>query len=75
MKPMSVRFAPARCAARSPLARVLKRGTVSLAANDHDELDGFMDDTTIAALRHFGEHGLRAAEVAARNALLAAAPT
>ena len=65
---MSVRFAPARCAARSPIARVLKRGTVSLAANDHDELEGFMSDTTKAALRHFAEHGLRAVPVAARNA-------
>ena len=70
---MSVRFAAARDAARSPIARILTRGEARLAANDHDELDGFMDETTIAALRHFGEHGLRAAEVAARNALLAAA--
>ena len=70
---MSVRFAAARDATRSPIARILTRGEVELAANDHDEFDGVMDDTTIAALRHFGEYGLRAAEVAARNALLAAA--
>ena len=70
---MSVRFAPARCAARSPIARVLKRGTVTMAANDHEELEGFMSDTTKAALRHFAEYGLRAVPMAVRNAETAAA--
>ena len=70
---MSVRFAPARCAARSPIARVLKRGNVTLAANDHEELESFMSDTTKAALRHFAEYGLRAVPMAIRNAETAAA--
>ncbi|EDL50108.1 hypothetical protein [Erythrobacter sp. SD-21] len=70
---MSVRFAPARCAARSPIARVLKRGAVTMAANDHEELEGFMSDTTKAALRHFAEYGLRAVPMAIRNAETAAA--
>ena len=70
---MSLRFAPARCAARSPIARVLKRGTVTMAANDHEELKGFMSDTTKAALRHFAEYGLRAVPMAVRNAETAAA--
>ncbi|MBX7457171.1 hypothetical protein K3152_02830 [Qipengyuania sp. 1NDH17] len=70
---MSVRFAAARDIARSPIARVLNRGEIELAANDHDELEGFMSETTVAALRHFGEFGLRAVEVAAHNAQVAAA--
>ena len=70
---MSVRFAAARDVARSPIARVLTRGELDLAANDHDELDGTMTETTIAALRHFGEHGLGAVPVALRNASIAAA--
>ncbi len=69
---MSVRFAAARCARRSPIARILHREEVALAANDHDEPTGFIDATTEAALRHFGEYGLRAGEVAAHNASLAA---
>ena len=70
---MPVRFAAARSAARSPIARVLRRGPIDFAANDHDELDGVMSETTVAALRHFGEYGLCAVQVAARNAQLAAA--
>ena len=70
---MSVRFAAARDIARSPIARVLNRGEIELAAIDHDELEGFMSEGTIAALRHFGEHGLSAVPVALRNASMAAA--
>ena len=70
---MSVRFAAARDVTRSPIARVLNPGEIELAANDHDELDGFMSETTVAALRHFGEFGLCAVEIAARNAQVAAA--
>lgn len=73
---MPVRFAPARSVASSPIARVLSRGELAHAANDHDELDGLgrmMDETTLAALRHFGEYGLRAVSVAAANAAAAAA--
>lgn len=72
---MSVRFAPARCAARSPIAKVLARGTVGPIANDHDREEGFstMSDMTKAALQHFAEHGLKAVPVALGNASLAAA--
>lgn len=71
---MTVRFASARCAARSPLARVLSRGEIGAAANDSagQEARKIMSDTTKAALRHFAEHGLRAVPVALTNATLAA---
>ena len=71
---MSVRFAPARTAARSPIAKILTRGEIGPVANDHDgpEGTGLMSDTTKAALRHFAEHGLRAVPVALHNALIAA---
>ena len=71
---MTVRFASARCAARSPLARVLSRGEIGAAANDSEgqEARKIMSDTTKAALLHFAEHGLRAVPVALTNATLAA---
>lgn len=70
---MSVRFAAARCAAQSPVAKVLKRGSIGPVANDHDIANGgeFMSVITQAALRHFSEHGLRAVPVALENARLA----
>lgn len=72
---MTVRFAPARCAARSPLARVLSRGEIGAAANDSAEQEArkIMSDTTKAALLHLAEHGLRAVAIALNNASLAAA--
>ena len=71
---MTVRFASARCAARSPLARVLSRGKIGAVANDSAgrEAREIMSDTTKAALRHFAEYGLRAVPVALNNATLAA---
>lgn len=69
---MSVRFAAARDIARSPLARVLNRGEIEIAANDHDEFEGVLSETTVAALKHFGEYGLSAVQVALRNASMAA---
>ena len=69
---MSVRFAAARNAVRSPIARVLSRGDFDPPAND-EVLHETMSEATVAALRHFGQYGLRAAEVAARNARVAAA--
>ncbi len=62
---MSVHFAAARCASRSPVARALTRRTVRRAANDNP--GGTLDaDARVlhAALRHFADHGLRAAEEA-----------
>ena len=70
---MPIRFAPARNAANSPIARILKRGPLKLAANDHDGIFLGMKDTTQDALRHFAIHGLRAAKVALGNASAAAA--
>ena len=71
---MTVRFASARCAARSPLARVLSRGSIGPVANDGTEGEDveIMSETTKAALRHFAEHGMRAVPVALNNATLAA---
>ena len=62
---MSVHFAAARCASRSPVARALARRAVRRAANDNP--GGALDaDARVlhAALRHFADHGLRAAEEA-----------
>lgn len=65
---MSLRFAPARTPARSPIARALARRTVAPAANDNAD-PGIADDPVlVAALRLFAVHGLGAAMVAARNA-------
>ena len=68
---MSVRFAPARRAARSPIARILTRGSIGPVANDHDVKDLGMSDTTQDALRHFADHGLKAVAVALDYASLA----
>lgn len=65
---MPLHFAAARSAAHSPIARALARKALARAANDNGDAarlptDPF-DQTTRAALRHFAEHGLRAAQVA-----------
>ena len=68
---MPIHFAAARSAARSPVARALARRAVRRAANDNP---GGAGECGIearvlgAALRHFAEHGLRAAEEAAAMA-------
>ncbi|MBX7541720.1 hypothetical protein [Qipengyuania sphaerica] len=71
---MSVRFAAARRAARSPIAKILSRAEIGPVANDHDRSEGtgIMSENTESALRHFAEHGLRAVPVALDNATLAA---
>lgn len=65
---MPIHFAAARCAARSPVARALARKAVHRAANDNPggaTECGAEARVLNAALRHFAEHGLRAAEEAA----------
>ncbi|WP_226697270.1 hypothetical protein [Qipengyuania flava] len=65
---MPLHFAAARSAAHSPIARALARRALSRAANDNGDAARLptdpLDQTTRAALRHFAEHGLRAAQVA-----------
>jgi hypothetical protein len=61
---MSVFFAAARSTATSPVARVLTRCPVPLAANDMVVADARDQDVLHAALRHFGTHGLGAAHAA-----------
>lgn len=65
---MTVHFAAARSAAISPLARILTpRRSPTHAANDNFANDG--DDQLLhAALRHFAQHGLRAAHSARKEA-------
>jgi hypothetical protein len=72
---MSVHFAAARCATRSPLARILSRGPVAAHANDNGPAANtpLIDCRTRDALLHFAEHGLHAATVAAERASDAAA--
>jgi hypothetical protein len=68
---MPIHFAAARCTARSPVARALARKAVRRAANDNPGGAGECGgDARVlsAALRHFAEHGLRAAEEAASHA-------
>lgn len=68
---MPIHFAAARSASRSPVARALARKAVFRAANDNPGGAGECGAETrvlSAALRHFAEHGLRAAEEAARHA-------
>ena len=65
---MPIHFAAARCASRSPVARALAKKALRRAANDNpgsaNESRGEARVLS-AALRHFAEHGLRAAEEAA----------
>ena len=68
---MPIHFAAARCASRSPVARALARRAVHRAANDNPggEAECSGEARVLnAALRHFAEHGLRAAEAAAELA-------
>lgn len=65
---MTLRFAAARSAARSPVARALARRAEGCAANDNGAADGADDLMLHAALRHFAEHGLGAARAARRQA-------
>lgn len=71
---MSVRFAAARCTARSPIARALARKAVARAANDNADgaapAESF-DATMRAALMHFADRGMGAAQEARALALAA----
>lgn len=64
---MTVHFAAARSITHSPLARAMVRKAVGRAANDND---GAANDDRLlhAALRHFAEHGLGAAQEARQQA-------
>lgn len=64
---MTIHFAAARSAARSPVARALAKKALRRAANDNPggAGDRTADPILHAALRHFGEHGLNAAVEAA----------
>jgi hypothetical protein len=60
---MPIRFAPADCRATKPLLRMVR----THAANDN--VPALPDDATLrAALRHFAEYGLAAAEQARHRA-------
>ena len=63
---MTVHFAAARSATRSPIARALTRRTIARAANDNGnpEADMRSDAMLQASLRHFAKHGLAAASEA-----------
>lgn len=64
---MSLRFAPARSVARSPVARVLRRREIACVANDNG--DAASNEAVLAdALRHFAVHGLGAARMARKEA-------
>lgn len=68
---MTVHFAAARNANTSPVARVLTRRPIARVANDNGRLShGLGRDNPLmqAALRHFAEHGLSAAEEAKKSA-------
>ena len=68
---MPIHFAAARCASRSPVARALARKAVHRAANDNPggaTECGAEARVLSAALRHFAEHGVSAAEEAAAQA-------
>ena len=64
---MSLRFAPARSVATSPVARCLTPRAVEYSANDNGE-NGMKDEHLTAALRLFAEHGLGAAREARTRA-------
>ena len=63
---MTLRFAAARSAITSPLAKALSRRAPGLAANDNAA--EMQDQLLHIALRHFAEHGLGAASDAYRRA-------
>lgn len=65
---MSVHFAAARCTIQSPLARVLAKRLAAPAVNDNADPKSVIDQSLRDALMHFAEHGLNAANDAARKA-------
>ncbi len=71
---MPLHFAAARSTAHSPIARALARKALSRAANDNGDAaqaearSSSFDHMMRAALKHFAEHGMFAAEAARRQA-------
>ena len=68
---MPVHFAAARCTSHSPIARALAKKALRRAANDNGDaapVDSSFDTMMRAALRHFAEHGLGAAQAARKQA-------
>lgn len=66
---MTIRFAAARHSESTAIARALTSVRHPSAANDNAAAERFPRDEVLrAALRHFAEHGLGAAEQAHRNA-------
>lgn len=71
---MPVHFAAARSTAHSPIARALARKAHARAANDNGDAamlaaaSASFDSVMRAALMHFAEHGMGAAEAAAHQA-------
>lgn len=65
---MTVYFAAARSPVTSPLARALTRTVPAHVANDNEGAGTGDDRMLHAALRHFAEHGLGAAQEAHRQA-------
>ncbi|MEZ5682095.1 MAG: hypothetical protein R3E14_12470 [Erythrobacter sp.] len=67
---MPVHFAAARSTAHSPIARALARKALARAANDNGDADQLaaeassFDNVMRAALKHFAEHGMGAADAA-----------
>lgn len=67
---MTLHFAAARSASRSPVARAFARRTIARAANDNGGAahEQGHDHLLHAALRHFAQHGLGAALEARKQA-------
>lgn len=67
---MTLHFAAARSATRSPIARALSRRAIARAANDNSDGGDTQgnDQLLHAALRYFAEHGLGAAIEARKQA-------
>ncbi|QYJ06418.1 hypothetical protein [Qipengyuania flava] len=71
---MPVHFAAARSTAHSPIARALAKKALARAANDNGDAAQMQAEASSfdammrAALKHFAEHGLGAAEAARQQA-------
>jgi hypothetical protein len=66
---MTIRFAAARSGDVTAIVRALTVTPCPEAANDNDGVGGFPRDPILrAALKHFAQYGLGAAEQAHRNA-------
>jgi hypothetical protein len=68
---MPLGFAATRLAVHSPIARALGRRALTRAANDNGESGAADEPLLHAALRHFGSHGMGAAQAAYDEAIRA----